>query len=352
MTCAYTPLTQCTRLHDKVRGERGIIINALNPSSVFVQFGIPPARPGRPAPVGDQNAENIITLRGPPANVNTTAANILTFLNDTKDKAVPDTVAEPFEYRKQYSGNLIGSKGANINKLRDELGVDIKLTEGIGEIRGFKVCVDAARRKLNSQIKELDDKAVITIKVPQQYHSIIIGSEGSTVKRLEERYSVRINFPRGQKPDEGRENSPRQAPDEIIIRGGKKGADEARQEIDDLWKYEAENSYTATITVLAKSVGYMFRNASKDIKQLRDESSARITIPQEDKNANPDDTVEIKIRGKKDAVTHAQSVLAKIAKNAENTSSVTINVEKKYHRSLIGFAGRFTFVSDITAMAH
>ncbi|KAF8538636.1 hypothetical protein BDD12DRAFT_884670 [Trichophaea hybrida] len=322
--------------HEKIRGERGTIINALNPSSVFVQFGAPKARPGRPAPKASENIENTITLRGPPSNVAATVANIKQFLIDTPGKDTPDIVSELFDYPKLFSGNLIGAKGANINKLRDDLGVDIKLSEGSGEIRGVKVCVDAARRKLITQIKELEDKAVIPIKIPQRFHSIIIGSEGSTVRRLEERYNVRINFPKAAKSDE---DGPRQAPDEIVIRGSKKGAEEARQEITDLWKYEAENAHTATITILSRSVGYMFKNASKDIKQLRDESSARISIPQEDKNADPESTVEIRIRGKKQDVAHAQTVLSRIAKNAENTTARTINVDKKYHRSLIGPGG-------------
>jgi len=327
------------REHEKIRGERGTIINALNPSSVFVQFGASKARLGRLAPEASENIENTITLRGPPSNVAATAANIKQFLSDTQGKATPDIVSEPFDYPKQFSGSLIGSKGANINKLREDLGVDIKLSEGSGEIRGVKVCIDAARRKLNTQIKELRDKAVIPIKIPQQFHSIIIGSEGSTVRRLEERYNVRINFPKAAKSDE---DGPRQAPDEIVIRGSKKGAEEARQEITDLWKYEAENAHTATITVLSRSVGYMFKNASKDIKQLRDESSARISIPQEDKNADFESTVEIRIRGKKQDVAHAQMVLSRIAKNAEDTTARTINVDKKYHRSLIGPGGMLT----------
>jgi hypothetical protein len=324
-------------LHDKVRGERGTIINALNPSSVSVVFGVPRARLGRPAPSADENAENTITLRGPPANVASTAAAITGFLKANEDRDAPEIVIEPFEYPRQFSGNLIGSKGVNINKLKEDLGVEIKLNDGNGEIRGVKVCVDAARRKLNSQIRELEDKAVIPIKVPQQFHSIIIGSEGSTVRRLEDRYNVRINFPKAGKKDE---DGARQAPDEIIIRGSKKGAEEARQEIAELWKYEADNSHTATIPVLARSVGYMFKNASKDIKQLRDESSARIIIPQEDREADPESTVEIKIRGKKAEVDRAEMVLKKIVKDAENTTVKTITVEKKFHRSLIGPGGQ------------
>jgi len=321
-------------LHEKVRGERGTVINALNPSSVSVQFGAPKARFGRAAPEADSGVENTITLRGPPANVITVASNIEAFLEATKGQDIPIVVAENFEYPRQYSGNLIGSKGSNINKLRDDLGVDIRLDDGNGKITGVQVCVDAARKKLNAHLRELEDKAVITIKVPQQYHGAIVGSEGSTVRRLEERYNVRINFPKKTEDD-----GSRQGPDEIVVRGSKKGAQGASQEITELWKYEADNNHTATITVLAKSVGYMFKNASKDIKRLRDETSARIAFPQEDGNADPESTVEIRIRGTKKDVDHAKTVLSEIAQNAENTTARTISIEKKYHKFLIGPGG-------------
>jgi rRNA processing protein Krr1/Pno1 len=329
------PITQ--ELHEKVQGERGTIINALNPSSVHIQFGAPKARFGRPAPASAENAENTITLRGPPAGVSSTAAAIVQFLKENEDKETADVVTEPYTYPAKFSGNLIGAKGANINKLRDDYGVEIKLSEGSGEITGVKVCVDAARRKLNAQVKEFEDKAVLHVKVPQQFHSVIIGPGGSTVRRLEERYDVRINFPKAAKEEDG--EAPKQAADEIVIKGSKKGAEEARKEIDELYKYEAENAHTATISVLAKSVGYMFKNASKDIKALRDESSARIIIPQEDKDAEPESIVEIKIRGTKADVAHAKAVLSKIAKTAEDTSVKTIVVDKKFHRALIGPGG-------------
>ena len=323
-------------MHEKIRGEQGTVINALNPSSAFVQFGAPKAGLGRIAPKANHKAENTITLRGPPAHVAAAAANIQQFLKDNPGTENPDPVTESFDYPKQFSGNLIGAKGANINRLRDDFGVDIKLSEGSGEIKGVKVCVNAARRKLNAQVKELEDKAVISIRIPQQFHSTIIGSEGSTVRRLEERYHVRINFPRAAaKVDE---DGPRQAPDEIIIRGSKKGAEEARQEICDLWHYEAENAHTAVITILAKSLRY-FKNASRDIKQLRDEFPARISVPSENPDVDPESTLEIKIRGKKDHVAHAKTILSRIVKDAENTTTRVIAVDKKYHRSLIGPGG-------------
>lgn len=313
----------------------------MNPSSVLVQFGAPKARPGKLALASDAGLENKITIRGPQSNVDATIKNINAFLASDKQD---ETITEPFAYPPQYSGNLIGIKGANINKLRDELGVDINLKDGKGEIKGIRVTVDAAKKKLFAQIKELDDKATVRLIVPQQFHATIIGSGGETVRKLESRYDVRIMFPKSSKSNfdasgEIDTSNNKQGPNEIIIKGGKKGVEEARSEIDALWKYEETKSHSATISVAAKAIEFMFRNAGKEIKQLREDSAVRIDIPQRP-DENSEETVVIKIRGTQEEVKHAKTVLSKIVKDAEQMTVRRINVDKKYHRSLIGSGGK------------
>lgn len=312
----------------------------MNPSSVLVQFGAQKVRPGKPAPADNPDLENKITIRGPQSSVEATIKNINAFLQSDKPE---EPITEPFEYPPQYSGNLIGVKGANINRLRDELGVDINLKEGKGEIKGVRVTVDAAKKKLFAQIKELDDKATVRLLVPQQFHSTIIGSGGESVRRLESRYDVRIMFPKSFKSNsdaagEADSSNNKQGPNEVIIKGGKKGVEEARSEIVALLKYEESKSHTATISVAAKAVEFMFRNASKEIKQLREDSQVRIDIPQRP-DENSEETVLIKIRGTQEEVKNAKAVLSKIVKDAEQMTVRKITIDKKYHRSLIGQGG-------------
>lgn len=322
--------------HAKIRGERDTTLNALNPSSVLVQFGIPKARPGKPTPTGD---ENTITVRGPQSNVEATIKNINNFLASENPEAI---ITESFEYPAQFSGNLIGVRGANINKLRDDLGVEINLKEGKGEIKGVRVAVDAARKKLTTQIKELEDKATVRLVIPQEFHSTIIGQKGESVRRLEARYDVRINFPRSSKADYTEEYdtwNKQQGPNEVVIKGGKKGVEEARVEIIALLKYEEAKSHTVEIPIAAKAVEFMFRNSAKEIKQLREESAARIDIPQRPEEGSEEQMV-IKIRGTVEEVNEAEAILSKIVKDAEQTTVRKINVDKKYHRSLIGQGGK------------
>jgi phosphate starvation-inducible protein PhoH len=261
-----------------------------------------------------------------------------------EDGNVP-TVTEAYDYPSEFSGHLIGAGGSNINKLRETYGVEINLKEGKGEIKGIKVAVDAAKRKLDSQIKEVQDKATKTLKIPQQFHATIIGSGGETVKRLETRHDVRIMFPKssrretGSDADEGGPSN-KQGLDEVVIKGNKAGVAAASEEIQALYKYEEDKSHVATIPVAAKAIEFMFKNAAKEIRQLREDTQARIDIPQRSE-AGSDETLTIKIRGTQEEVKNAKAVLLKIVKEAEQTTVRTITVDKKYHRSLIGSGGKF-----------
>ncbi|RPA96845.1 hypothetical protein L873DRAFT_1693483 [Choiromyces venosus 120613-1] len=328
-------------LHAKVQGEDNTTINALNPTSLHVRFGAPKARPGKPAAAASPGDEDKITIRGAKANVDNLALAIQQFVASIPEDGNIPIVTEQFGYPLQLSAQLIGSKGANVNKLRAGLGVEINLKEGQGEIKGIQVAVDAAKRKLNSQIKEHLDKAIEHLKIPQEFHSTIIGSGGNSVRKLETRYGVRIMFPRsGSHKDADGANIPaKQEANEVIIKGGKDGVSKACAEILALWEYEKEKSFTATIPITGRGLEFMFKNASREIKQLRDESSIRLDIPQRDA-IEKDEQAIIKIRGTQDEVKNAKTILSKIVKEAEQTTQRSISVEKQYHRSLIGPGGQ------------
>jgi len=71
------------------------------------------------------------------------------------------------------------------------------------------------------------------MKIPRQYHSSLIGQNGKYVIRLEDKYGVKITFPREATESEGRTRESL-APDEVLVKGGKKGVAGARAELLDV----------------------------------------------------------------------------------------------------------------------
>ena len=75
------------------------------------------------------------------------------------------------------------------------------------------------------------DETSEVLKIPAQYHPSLIGPSGKYVLRLEDKYAVKITFPReAAEGGEGKTREPLKA-DEVLVKGGRKGVAGARSEI-------------------------------------------------------------------------------------------------------------------------
>lgn len=292
-----------------------------------------------------------VTIRGSPTDVKSTAKKIYAWVEESKDA---DDPGKPytliFDYPQQYTAPLIGSKGANVNKLRDELGVDIKLKEGKGEIRGVQINTEVARKRINEQVRQLEDNTTIHLKVAPEHHRTIIGTQGRFVRRLEDKYEVKITFPKPNKEEEvvngvstdavvTVHNARQLAPNEVMIKGRKKGCAEAKSEIEELVKYEVEHGHTATVKIPARSVKELFTKGKKEWKRIWEQSGAKIDVPTSEGDASPDVLLGIKIKGTKSAVDSAQKDLENLINDLDQLAVETLTIDKKYHRALIGPKG-------------
>lgn len=75
------------------------------------------------------------------------------------------------------------------------------------------------------------DETSEVLKIPSQYHSSLIGQSGKYAIRLEDKYSVKITFPRQSAENgEGKTREVLKA-DEVLVKGGKKGVAGAKSEL-------------------------------------------------------------------------------------------------------------------------
>jgi hypothetical protein len=87
------------------------------------------------------------------------------------------------------------------------------------------------------------------LKIPSQYHSSLIGQSGKYAIRLEEKYSVKITFPR-QFSENGETKTREQLKsDEVLIKGGKKGVAGAKSELMDVSPSLLENGSISNWTL-------------------------------------------------------------------------------------------------------
>lgn len=297
-------------------------------------------------PVRVTKVGTTITIRGPETAVKSLASKAAAFVEQEKEDEKERGFTLTFEFPQKFANHLIGKGGSNIRELRDRFDVEIQVQDGNVELKGPKAKAEAARSHIQSLGRALADKTHV-LKIDPKYHRELIGAQGGQINRLQNRYKVLI-FPRSTKnATEDQSNAdtasdagkPRrqQAPDEVMIRGPKKGADEARDEIFSLHKYLEEHSVTAAVPVQQKQVGSLIGQGGAALDELRQTTGARIDVPAD----RDTDIVEILVKGTAAQVAKARKVLEDKRAVFEDTVVQTLDVEKKFHKALIGPGGEF-----------
>jgi polyribonucleotide nucleotidyltransferase len=303
-----------------------------------------------------------ITLRGPSSAVDSLIENVNAFLEQEKVEEKERGFTMDFDFPQKYANHLIGKQGSKINEMRERFDVDIQVKDGKVELKGPKAKAEAAKAHIKSLEKQLADETTHVLKIDPNFHRELIGPQGSQINRLQTRYKVHIFFPRSAKANAkdddsnadaaseagGKSRRSQQAPDEVIIRGPKKGADEARDEILSLLLYLKDNSFTSTISVQQKQLPSLIGSGGSGMEQLRQQTGAKIDIP--NGRDSPDTMVEIQIKGTKSQVAAAKKLLEEKKVAFEDTVVKTIDVDRKFHRSLIGAGGKFKPVHFYTVI--
>ncbi|KAJ8605021.1 hypothetical protein MRB53_041566 [Persea americana] len=266
-----------------------------------------------------------------------------------RDEKERDNVIS-FDFPQKFASFLIGKKGENINQLRDEFDVEIQAKDGKVEIKGPKAKAEAAKAHILAMSRKLEDETTHTLKIPPRFHGELIGNKGSKVLKMQDKYNVRILFPRNAvtspdtmsvadgASDAGRSSLRPQVADEVIIKGPRKGADEARAEILDLYQWEQDHSFSATVLADQSQLPSLIGKGGRELIDLRASTGAKIDIPSRDAVSGTG-KVEIKLRGTKEAVDKAKRALESKVKTMDATVSQMVDVHQRHHRSLIGRDG-------------
>ncbi len=281
-------------------------------------------------------------------------AKILAFIEEAEKDELERGYTTTFDFPTKFNGYLIGREGAKINELREQFDVDINmLDDGKIEVKGPKAKADVCKDHINGLRKKYEDEATYVLKVEPRFHGQLVGRKGADVNRLQDKYNVKIQFPQSSNTHDDQSNAdaasdagPRrsarsnQAQDEVVIRGPRQGADKARTEILDLYQYAKDNSHSATVSVARQHLGSLIGQRGSEIERVRLETGAQIDFPDRQETADPKARAEIVIRGTKQAVDAARAEIQKRVKVLNDTVNRSLEVDRKYHGSLIGAQGK------------
>jgi len=299
--------------------------------------------------------EHEARIRGPRDALDDLKERILAFVEAEKQDELERGHTTTFDFPQRYANYLVGRRGENINKLREEFDVDILVSDGKVEIKGPKAKSELAKTRIIALGKKLEDETTHILKIKPQFHREMIGAKGNQVNRLQDRYNVRVQFPRtthtmnDDRPNVdassdlgARNNRSNQAPDEVIVRGPRKGADDARDELLNLLQWTIDNSHTATVSVAQNQLPSLIGQGGREVEKVRLETGAQIDVPGTRDSADAAGRVQVHVKGTKKQVDDAKRLLEQRAKVFDESVTRAIDIDKKYHKALIGSAGEFT----------
>jgi KH domain len=167
---------------------------------------------------------------------------------------------------------------------------------------------------------------------------------GANVRRLQDRYLVRIHFPKREDEEDRNslpeEEKPRSA-DEIVVRGPSKGVKSAIGELNELLEYRLQHSHTAEIEILARGRQRLLRNGGGIIYSLRqDPGHVRIDVPSRTSEESDDTVIIIRVEGTDTFVKKAVEEIKSVGDEVKGETTRTLTIDQKYHKGLIGPGGR------------
>ncbi|KIK67202.1 hypothetical protein GYMLUDRAFT_37269 [Collybiopsis luxurians FD-317 M1] len=332
--------------HEAIIGKDGTTLNAIigEDKTLSIKFGVE---------AGESASEDTILIRGTSADVSRASKEILKIVENAKNDEIVNSHSTEFEIDRDYVGRVVGAQGAGVNKLRDQLGVKVDVSDDFDEkessgkkkkvahqkskvkITGRKENVEEAQKRIMAQIERLADETSEVLKIPSQYHSGLIGQSGKYVIRLEEKYSVKITFPR-QTAENGEGKTREQLKlDEVLVKGGKKGVAGAKSELLEAVEFERETNNVLKFTVPTRSVARILGRGGASINEIKDTTEAQIDVEKVS-----DDQTNITVRGTKKAINAAKTAILAISDQVAEEITITVPVESKYHRTLIGSGGQ------------
>jgi predicted PilT family ATPase len=180
------------------------------------------------------------------------------------------------------------------------------------------------------------DETSEILNIPAQYHPGLIGQSGKYVIRLEERYNVKIMFPRGLSENSESRSREFLKPDEVLVKGGKKGVAGAKSELLEAADFEKETNNVIQFSIPAPAIPRILGRGGATIKQIKDDTDATIDLDRAEDGSG----ATVTCRGSKKAIAAAKTAIQSIVDQVSEEATEVLTIESRFHKALIGGGGQ------------
>ncbi|XP_066454614.1 vigilin [Eleutherodactylus coqui] len=309
-------------------------------------------------PTAEDKDQQLITIVGTEEAVKD-AQKELESLIKSLDNIVEDTMSvDPKHHR-----HFVIRRGQVLRDIAEEYGgVTVSFPRsGVQSdrvtLKGAKECVEAAKKRIQDIIEDLEAQITMECMIPQRFHRSIMGPKGSRIQQITREHGVQIKFPdREENPqaatnaespaqengEEGAENkiaadpgSPKKC-DIIVISGRKERCEAACEALKALVPVSIE------VDVPYDLHRYIIGQKGAGIRKMMDEFEVNIQVPAPELQCDIITITGLSSnldRAKGGLLERVKELQAEQEDRALRSFKLVISVDPKYHPKIIGRKG-------------
>ena len=326
-----------SKWHKNFTAYRAKLINKISNENCNVRISFPKV----------ENNSNVVTVKGPKEAAESAKKQILEYVYGFENQVTME-VFVPQEYHQ----NIIGQKGANIQKLSDDFQVEIKIPErkdknnghhnhqtsngvengeyenggtaspsksDLIEIKGLKDNCEKAKEALLSFVPKNEEFAF-----PKHFHRDLIFNNASILAELKENYHVQVKLPKKE------DNS-----DFLTLTGSVENLEKAKQSLKNtLEELELKNFSVEITNIKSELIPELRGRGGKEANNLEKKFDVRVIFS---KIGEPD---KVTIRGLEKKVLECKAHIEQKIQVNESKISQEIQIDNKVHSRIIGYQGK------------
>ncbi|XP_041820503.1 vigilin [Chelmon rostratus] len=301
-------------------------------------------------PSPDDTEQELITIVGKEEAVRQ-AQKELESLVKNLDDVVEDSMAVDVRHHRHF----VCRRGQVLRELAEEYGgvaVSFPRTGANSQrvtLKGAKDCVEAAKKRIQEIIEDLESQVSVEVAIPQRYHRAIMGPKGCRIQHITREHEVQIKFPERDDSAAGQEAPPQEngevSPEaEFVPRKCDIISISGRAEKCELAKVAllALVPITEDVEVSYELHRYIIGQKGSGIRKMMEEYEVNIWVPQPEKQL---DVIKVTglvanvERAKQGLLERVKELQAEQEDRALRSFKVTMSVDPKFHPKIIGRKG-------------
>ncbi|XP_029472979.1 vigilin [Rhinatrema bivittatum] len=303
-------------------------------------------------PTSEDKDQELITIIGTEAAVKDAQKELEALIKNLDNVVEDSMIVDPKHHR-----HFVIRRGLVLLSIAEEYGgvmVSFPRTGTQSDkviLKGAKDCVEAAKKRIQEIIEDLEAQVTIECMIPQKFHRSIMGPKGSRIQQITRDHGVQIKFPdreenpaasraeeNGEESKEVKEadpDSPKKC-DIIVISGRREKCEGAKEAL------QALVPVTIEVEVPFDLHRYIIGQKGSGIRKMMDDFEVNIQVPPPELQSDIITITGLSThldRAKAGLLERVKELQAEQEDRALRSFKLAISVEPKYHPKIIGRKG-------------